>query len=266
MPLWNNNNSDRLISLKSAVFWIAFDGYAGPTEEHIRVFNQEAEKQAHGGDIHLFGGRSPEGLRADAEENAWKDLRKALFGGDITAKGRFSNRKARLQWAVANPDDAWEMHGVHPVPVAIDHWGAGHSDWREGVLTFDQGQYVGMGVPEFILRCLWPDPSLISDQETLVGRWQANRPALRSAPTEYLQLINKAVDKFWVDGKAPTVRKPKIVEWLKGHEVEGQPVSENLAQAIGTMILPIKLRQGGIEKLKWNRANPPPDQHPTHRK
>ncbi len=254
MPSSNNNYSDQLIPLKRAVFWIAFDSYAGPTAEQIQIFKQEAAKSTCEEDVFSFGCQNPEAIRAKAEEKSWEDLRKALLRGDITAKGRFSNQKIRQQWRAVNRDDAWEMHGVHPVLVAAEHWMAGDMDWREGVLTVvGQGQYIDTGVPEFILRHLWPDPSLLASSETLASRWQANRPALRNAPTEYLHLINQAVEKFWVDGNEPTARKAEVVEWLKGHEVEGQPLSENLAQAIGTMIMPVRLRLGGIEKLRWNR-------------
>ncbi|MBF0190254.1 MAG: hypothetical protein HQL99_03770 [Magnetococcales bacterium] len=253
MPPWNNNYSDRMILLKQAVFWIAFDSYTGPTAEQLQGIKQAAARKAHGRDDFSFGGHSPEGLRAEAEEKAWRDLQNALLRGDITAKGRFSNQQIRQQWRVVNRDEAWEKHGASPVLVAMDHWMSGDADWRTGVLTFDQGQYIDTGVPEFIVSCLWPDPSLLVSSETLANRWQANRPALRNAPTAYLHLINKAVENFWVDGNEPKARKSEVVEWLRGHEVEGRPLSENLAQAIGTMILPARLRKGGIEKLRWNR-------------
>lgn len=246
MPPRNSAHASRVISLKQAVYWIAFDSISGPTGEQMRSFKEEAER--------LGSTRLPisaEALRTDAEERAWEDLSHALREGDLAARGRFSNRKIRQQWRVANPDEAWEMHGTTPVLVATTLWGEGRGEWREGMLTFAQGQYIDLTVSEFILRCLWSDPSVVP--ETPSSRWQGNRPALRNAPTGYLSLINKAVDTFWIDGNEPTVRKPEIVAWIKGHQVDGQPISENLAQAIGTMILPMRLRKGGIEKLKWNR-------------
>jgi hypothetical protein len=251
MPYRNNNESNRLVSLKQAVFWIAFDSYSGPSSVQLRNFQKEAEEISSVSSSPLSR-KTPEKIRMEAEDQAWTELRNALGKGEMTAQGCFSDQKIRQQWRVANADEAWEMHSNHPVPVVANLWVDGNIEWQAGILTFDHGQYIKVGVFESILHCLWPDPSLTArDPEMPKSRWKSGKPALRSTPTEHLELINKAVDKFWIDGREPVASKTDIVEWLMQNQVNGQPLSENLAQAIGTMILPPHLRKGGIKSKEW---------------
>ncbi|WP_085440173.1 hypothetical protein [Magnetofaba australis] len=247
MPARRDIDPPRLVSLKQAVFWIAFDAYNGPSAEQVRRFKDQAEGSPEASP----GGMSPEQLRVKAEERAWQELREALGQGDLLAKGRFSDQRIRQQWRVINPDEAWEMHAANPTSIPAQHWLEGNVDWRTGTLTFRGGQYIEVAIPEPLLHCLWPDPSLVGAQESPASRWKSGKPALRSAPTEHLELINKAVAHFWVDGREPTATKTEIVDWLVQHQADGQPVSDNLAQAIGTMILPLHLRKGGIKSQKW---------------
>jgi hypothetical protein len=250
MPYRNNNESNRLISLKQAVFWIAFDSYSGPSSDRLRHFQKEAEEISSGSSLPLSR-KTPEKIRMEAEDQAWIELRDALGKGEITAQGCFSDQKIRQQWRVANADEAWEMHSSNPVPVAFNHWLEGNIDWREGILTFERGQYIKICIAETTLLCLWPDPSLSMGPDTPKSRWKTGKPALRSTPTEHLELINKAVEKFWVDGNEPVATKTEIVSWLMQHQVNNQPLSENLAQTMGTMILPLHLRKGGIKSKEW---------------
>lgn len=252
MPARRNIDALRLVPLKQAVFWIAFDSYNGPSTEQMRQFRDEGEKHAAVSPTRT-GGLSPEQLRMGSEEQAWQELQLVLGEGHLLAKGRFSNQKIRQQWLVINSDEAWEMHATNPTPIPAQHWLEGKPDWRMGTLTFESGQYIEAAISEALLLCLWPDPSLVGAQEAPVSRWKSGKAALMNAPTEHLELINKAVAHFWVDSHEPMATKPDIVEWLMQHKADGQPVSENLAQAIGTMILPLHLRKGGIKSQSWLR-------------
>ncbi|MBF0624100.1 MAG: hypothetical protein HQL82_04765 [Magnetococcales bacterium] len=65
------------------------------------------------------------------------------------------------------------------------------------------------------------------------------------APTPYLELLNRTVEKFWCSGSPPTDKKETIVQWLVEQEIGGDPLSRNLAETMATIIRPLEARAGG---------------------
>ena len=63
--------------------------------------------------------------------------------------------------------------------------------------------------------------------------------------TPYLELIKAAIAEFQIT-ESDQSKKECLVDWFKEQQVEGEPVSDNLAKAMATIMrLPASQRGGG---------------------
>lgn len=89
------------------------------------------------------------------------------------------------------------------------------------------------------MQAIWPIPKP-------VRRTSANP---RSYTTPYIELINRAI----IENSLTDIEQSKkevLVDWFKAQDIEGEPLSDNIAKALATIVrLPSSQRGGG--KRSW---------------
>ena len=164
---------------------------------------------------------------------AHTELLVALRDGDLHAKGRLSTHREHFYDASST---GWTLHSGHYEPVAQAHWLAG--EFRRGRLTFLEGEFIDIQLPRFIVRTIWPEP-------------QPESPPVQhdvEYSTPYLDLLRAAIIEFRIsDVHQP--KKDNLVDWFRSQKVEGEPLSENLASAMATLVRLPASQRGGAKRM-----------------
>ena len=107
------------------------------------------------------------------------------------------------------------------------------------VLRLKEGEYVDVTVPTFFAEAIWPLGEPVHE----------SNPQTKNYTTPYLELIKAAIAEFQIT-ESEQSKKECLVDWFKEQQVEGEPVSDNLAKAMATIMrLPASQRGGG--KRSW---------------
>ncbi len=175
------------------------------------------------------------------EHQGAEEVLLALRDGDLIATGRFSS-ELNPQWP-DHEDLKWIFHAGEAKTIEPGEWRSGRLT-RENigngfVLTLKEGEYVDITVPAFFVQAIWPIPKP-------VRRTSADP---RSYTTPYIELINRAI----VENSLTDIEQSKkevLVDWFKAQDIEGEPLSDNIAKALATIVrLPSSQRGGG--KRSW---------------
>jgi hypothetical protein len=161
----------------------------------------------------------------------------ALRDGDLIATGRFSS-ELNPQWPGEN--EKWIFHAGQAKPIDPSEWRSGRltceSSGNSYVLTLKEGEYVDITLPAFFVQAIWtlPPPKPVEPTDYT---------------TPYLDLIQRAIAENRIDD-CDQSKKEVLVDWFMDQDIEGEPVSGNLAKAMATIIrLPSSQRGGG--KRSW---------------
>ncbi len=230
------------VSLPEAVNWIAYDRLEGPTVDHLERFRLEAEAGVVGPASWMR--KSREAIQHDFEQSARTDLLVILRDGDLRAEGRLSETQTKPWTALSGP---WGLHSGKFTMIPVEFWVGGQINWKDGRMTYHEGEYMDVRLSLFFLQAIWP-PSP-KEKTAPVADMPPGGP-LAFAPTPYLELLNKAVEKFWSSGAPPTEKKDVLVQWLMEQTVGGELLSRNLAESMATMIRPLEARTGGNRKWR----------------
>lgn len=228
------------VSLPEAVNWIVYDRVEGPTAAHLEDFNRRAAESDR--PEARWMRRTPEQLRETVEMPARDDLLVALRDGDLRAMGRLSETQTQ-PWNARN--GPWGLHSGKHTEIPLEYWIGGQISIHAGRLTYVSGEYIDIQVPLFFLQTLWPTPASETGASTAPMEEPAGGKPLPFAPTPYLNLLNRTVERFWCSGSPPTDKKETIVQWLVEQDVGGEPLSRNLAETMATIIRPLEARAGG---------------------
>lgn len=229
-----------MVSLPEAINWITYDQLKGPTAGHLEHFNRRAAESDRPESRWMR--RTPAQIQDMAEDSAREDLLVALRDGDLRAIGRLSESQTQ-PWNSRN--GPWGLHSGKYTEIPLEFWIGGQANFRLGKLTYSSGEYIEIRVSLFFLQILWPVPAMgIDSSDALVTGTEGGEP-LPFAPTPYLELLNRAVERFWCAGSPPTDKKEIIVQWLVEQEIGGEPLSRNLAETMATLIRPLEARAGG---------------------
>ncbi len=228
------------VSLHEAMNWIAYDRLEGPAAEHLERFRADAEKGVVGATSWLR--KTAEQIQNDFERSAQDDLLVALRDGDLRAEGRLSDSQTQ-PWSA--PNGPWGLHSGKFSPIPVEFWVGGQTNWRANRLTYHEGEYIEVRLPLFFLQSIWPLP-----QDPPPAFEIPQGGTLPFAPTPYLELLNRAVEKFWSSGAPPSEKKEVLVQWLMEQKVGEEPLSRNLAECMATMIRPLEARTGGNRKWR----------------
>lgn len=169
-------------------------------------------------------------INLDAARQLWQALRQ----GSLHAQGRLSQHRNPAYPAADTRQ--WIFHTSHLVWIPPEHWISGElrnfdEDLPERLELID-GEYIYLQVPRFMVEAIWtlPPPKQVEPSDYT---------------TPYLELIKAAIAEFQIT-ESDQSKKECLVDWFKEQQVEGEPVSDNLAKAMATIMrLPASQRGGG---------------------
>lgn len=162
----------------------------------------------------------------------------ALRDGDLHAQGRFSDtRNDRFH----GPDTgrAFIMHSGHHQHITPVQWREGRL--LNGVLSAMFWEFIDIRMPRFMVTAIWP--YFVSE---------AARPLAEAADTAYttpyIELMQAAIAQFRLTA-GNQEKKECLVDWLLEHEIEGEPLSRKLADAMATLIRLPAAQRGGAKRI-----------------
>lgn len=183
--------------------------------------------------------RRTDNLRGTVANQAAREIQVALRDGDLHAKGRLSTTQTR-PWT--HDLDGWDLHSGHHSTITPEQWRAGRADVQRGVLTMAEGQFIDIRVPNFMVLAIWPEmappvPELPTDPET----GEVYR-------TPYMELLDRAIAANQITARYQC-KKEVLADWFRSCMIEGEPVSQNLADAMATLIRLPASQRGGAKRI-----------------
>jgi hypothetical protein len=182
--------------------------------------------------------RQAENPRRTAASDAAREIQVALRDGDLHAQGRLSTTQSR-PWTHAL--DGWDLHSGHHSTVTPEHWRAGRADVHAGVLTMAEGQFIDIRVPRFMVLAIWP---VIEVPKPSAARDPATGEPYR---TPYIDLLDRGIAENRISVRDQG-KKELLSDWFRGQTVDGEPVSQNLADAMATLIRLPSSQRGGAKR------------------
>lgn len=93
-----------------------------------------------------------------------------------------------------------------------------------------------------MLKAIWPDDAPGGPRPHVIGQ----RDAFYTTP--YLELMQAAIARFGMT-KDYQSKKENLSDWFLQQQVEGEPVSQNLADAMATLIRLPSAQRGGAKRV-----------------
>lgn len=182
--------------------------------------------------------RRSENPAAGAANQAAREVQVALRDGDLHAQGRLSTKQCR-PWT--DGLDGWDLHSGHHSTITPEHWRAGRANVHSGVLTMADGQFIDIRVPRFMVLAIWP-----------VIEVPKPAPAVDAATgepyrTPYMDLLDRGIAENRISMRDQG-KKELLSDWFRGQTVDGEPVSQNLADAMATLIRLPSSQRGGAKR------------------
>jgi hypothetical protein len=160
----------------------------------------------------------------------------ALRDGDLHAQGRFSDTRNNRNWG-SDFDKEWVLHSGHHEPISPAHWRQGRFERDD--LSSNQWEYIDIRMPRVMVLAIWP------------AYMPPSMPKLGDAAaytTPYLDFMREAIAHFGLS-EARQEKKESLSEWFRAQEVEGERVSQNLADAMATLIRLPSAQRGGARRV-----------------
>lgn len=167
--------------------------------------------------------------RERAYRQALQELLIALRDGDLHATGRVStNHNGSYQ----SGDNGWLLHSGHHSYILPNDWHGG-LDRSDSRLTTNESQYIDIRVLRFAVLAIWPEVE--------------NPPPATDYRTPYMDLLERAITEFGLT-EANQSKKECLLDWFKQQEVEGETISNNLADAMATLVRLPASQRGGAKR------------------
>lgn len=180
----------------------------------------------------------PKDIKNVASRIAWDEIQVALRDGDLHAVGRLSTERA-ASWHSEN--DGWRYHSGRHSSITPEQWRAGQPSKHQGALNLLDGHFIDIRVPRFMVLAIWPIIEETAPQPTpdpLTG-------AVYTTP--YLELLQQAIAANGITERYQC-KKELLSDWFRSQEVEGEPLSHNLADAMATLIRLPSSQRGGAKR------------------
>lgn len=182
--------------------------------------------------------RRSENPAGGAAGQAAREVQVALRDGDLHAQGRLSTKQCR-PWT--DGLDGWDLHSGHHSTITPEHWRAGRANVHSGVLTMADGQFIDIRVPRFMVLAIWPvievpQPAPAPDPTT-------GEPYR----TPYMDLLERGIAENRISMRDQG-KKELLSDWFRGQTVDGESVSQNLADAMATLIRLPASQRGGAKR------------------
>ena len=176
----------------------------------------------------------PQDPRAKWKAEAHEQLMVALRDGDLHAQGRYSEERP----------DSWGRSGTGFGLHSGYHTSIRPEQWREARYLSDKltamfWEFVDIRMPRFMVLAIWPayvPPSMPASVDAT------------PYTTPYLALMQEAIEHFGLSD-ARQEKKESLFEWFRAQEVEGEPISNNLCDAMATLIRLPWAQRGGSKRV-----------------
>lgn len=164
----------------------------------------------------------------------------ALRDGYIRATGRLSTTKALF----VNPatERSWRLHASDPSLITTTEWRCGEFNFSSWDLTGPSWQYIQIEVPDFMVKAMWPDDAP-EPAET------PREPTAISYTTPYLELMQEAIVHFGLTDDYQS-KKENLSDWFFGKQIEGEPISRNIANSMATLVRLPSAQRGGAKRVQ----------------
>jgi hypothetical protein len=163
----------------------------------------------------------------------------ALRDGYVRATGRRSTTRRPSH---GSDTSSWRLHATDPTLISTDEWRSGEFDADDLVLTGPTWQYIQIEVPDFMVTAIWPDwPPCDVPTTSLKAS-----PSAYSTP--YLELMQEAIAHFALTPQRQE-KKESLSAWFRTQRIEGEPVSNKLADAMATLIRLPAAQRGGAKRV-----------------
>lgn len=182
--------------------------------------------------------RPPQDPLEKWNSEAQKELLVALRDGDLHAQGRFT--ETRTGWA-QGLESGFGLHSGYHTSIRPEQWREGQYSPYYDRLTARDWEFIETRMPRFLVKAIWPDyvPEVA-------------RPAdgVETPPytTPYLELMQSAIAHFGISsGKQG--KKECLTDWFLEQQIEGEPVSNKLSDAMATLIRLPSAQRGGAKRV-----------------
>lgn len=175
---------------------------------------------------------------------AGHELLVALRDGDLHAQGRYTQE--RTGWPQGD-FSGFGLHSGYHSNIRPEEWREGK--YRMGALTGRDWEFIDIRMPRFMVKAIWPD---YVPEPTQATQGAADVPYT----TPYLDLMQAAITRFGISA-ANQGKKESLVDWFLEQQIEGEAVSNKLADAMATLIRLPAAQRGGAKRV------PGPDLHKT---
>ena len=184
---------------------------------------------------------TPHWLAPPDPKIAWKSQAKeeilvALRDGDLIAQGRYT--ETRTGWANAM-NSGFGMHSGYHSSIRPEEWREGQ--YRYDRLTAKDWEFIDIRMPRFLVKAIWPDD---------ISKTVATVPNIHDTPytTPYLELMKAAIAQFNLTAEQQS-KKENLSDWFFQKEVDGEPLSRNLADAMATLVRLPSAQRGGSKRV-----------------
>lgn len=188
--------------------------------------------------------------RPEPPEVKWKaeaieQLLVALRDGDLHAQGRFSDARGEDHWVVRR-GNGMVLHSGHHQPISPIQWREGH--YLLGTLSGRHWEFIDIRMPRFMVLAIWPHYATPAPEASTEDSGYT---------TPYLELMRAAIAQFGISA-GNQEKKELLADWFLRQEIDGEPVSGNLADAMATLIRLPSSQRGGAKRIggpEFSRAS-----------
>jgi hypothetical protein len=161
----------------------------------------------------------------------------ALRDGDLIAQGRYTEDRPN-GWGYG-ASSGFGLHSGYHSSIRPEQW-------REGRFFIRPADGARLGVHRH------PHAALSREGDLAGLRPEVDRPAAGADKvpytTPYLELMQAAIAKFGITAEDQG-KKDCLVDWFLEQEIEGEPVSNKLADAMATLIRLPSAQRGGAKRV-----------------
>jgi hypothetical protein len=173
---------------------------------------------------------------------AWKaeaenELLVALRDGDLIAQGRYTEERPN-GWGYGN-SSGFGLHSGYHTSIRSEQWREGK--YLSDRLTARDWEFIDIRMPRFLVKAIWPN--YIPEP---VRPAQDAEDAIYTTP--YLDLMQAAIAHFGIS-PGNQGKKECLMDWFLEQQIDGEPVSNKLADAMATLIRLPSAQRGGAKRV-----------------
>ena len=169
---------------------------------------------------------------------AENELLVALRDGDLLAQGRYTEERTH-RWGHGGNSSGFGLHSGYHTSIRPEQWREGKYSF--GRLTARDWEHIDIRVARFLVKAIWPD--YIPEP---VRPMQGAADEIYTTP--YLDLMQAAIAHFGIS-PGNQGKKECLMDWFLEQRIEGEPVSNKLADAMATLIRLPSAQRGGAKRV-----------------